>query len=130
MLRLLPGIIDLVLTVVAIVDISLIDSSRVRGLPKWAWVLISLLLFIVGPLLWFFVGRERLEPRNHGRYAAEGPSAASPRSGPRAPDDDPDFLSRIAREQEQAQRIRDLERRLAERDDPTAGNPDDTKPAG
>ena len=47
MLRLLPGIIDLVLTVVAIVDIVLIDPSRVRGLPKWAWVVISILLFIV-----------------------------------------------------------------------------------
>jgi hypothetical protein len=134
MIRSLPVIIDLVLTVVAIVDISLIDSSRVRGLPKWAWVIISLLLFIVGPLLWFFVGRERLEPRNHGRYA-EAPTAVPTRSGPRAPDDDPAFLSRIAQEQEQARRIRDLERRLAERDDPaagdpTAGNPDDTKPAG
>lgn len=129
MIRTLPVIIDLVLTVVAIVDISLIDSSRVRGLPKWAWVIISLLLFVVGPLLWFFVGRQPLEPRNHGRYA-DAPTAVPTRPGPRAPDDDPDFLGRIAREQEQAQRIRDLERRLAERDDPTAGNPDDTKPAG
>jgi len=136
MLRLLPGIIDLVLTVVAIVDIALIDPSRVRGLPKWAWVVISLLLFIIGPLLWFFVGRERLEPRSNGRYA-DGPSAAPARSGPRAPDDDPEFLGRLSREQEQDERIRDLERRLAERDDPTAGNPpaagsgpDDPKPAG
>jgi uncharacterized protein YbjT (DUF2867 family) len=92
-------------------------------------VVVSLLLFIVGPLLWFFVGRERLEPRNNGRYA-EAPTAPPARPGPLAPDDDPDFLNRIAREQEQARRIRDLERRLAERDDPAAGDPDDTKPAG
>ena len=112
MLRLLPGIIDLVLTVVAIVDIALIDNSRVRGLPKWAWVVISILLFIVGPLLWFFVGRERLEPAG----AASG--GERPRSGPRAPDDDPEFLGRLSREQQQEQRIRDLERRLEDRDDP------------
>ena len=56
MVRSLPFIVDLVLTVVAIVDIALIDNSRVRGLPKWAWVLISIFLFVVGPLLWFFVG--------------------------------------------------------------------------
>ena len=93
MLRLLPGIIDLVLTVVAIVDIVLIDPSRVRGLPKWAWVVISILLFIVGPLLWFIVGRERLEPRT---AAAGGASHAAPR----APDDDPEFLGRLSREQE------------------------------
>lgn len=85
MLRLLPGIIDLVLTVVAVVDIVLIDPSRVRALPKWAWVVISILLFIVGPLLWFFVGRIRLE--------RPVPSA------PLAPDDDPDFLRRLGEQQ-------------------------------
>ena len=126
MLRLLPGIIDLVLTVVAIVDIVLIDPSRVRGLPKWAWVVISILLFIVGPLLWFIVGRERLEPR---MAAAGGASHAAPR----APDDDPEFLGRLSREQEQEARIRDLERRLRERDEsgdadaPDTGS-DDQKP--
>jgi Phospholipase_D-nuclease N-terminal len=130
-IRLLPGIIDLVLTVVAIVDISLIDNSRVRGLPKWAWILISILLFIVGPLLWFFVGRERLEPRNHGRYATESSSGPAPaRSGPRAPDDDPEFLGRLRREQEQAERIRDLERELEKRREADDSSPDDPKPAG
>lgn len=99
MLRLLPGIIDLVLTVVAIVDIVLIDPSRVRALPKWVWVVISVLLFIVGPLLWFFVGRIRLE-----RVAT---------SGPLAPDDDPDFLRRLGEQHPK---------------DPGAG-PDDPKPS-
>jgi len=123
-LRLLPGIIDLVLTVVAIVDIVLIDPTRVRGLPKWAWVIISILLFIVGPLLWFIVGRERLEPRTAARGAA--------RTAPRAPDDDPEFLGRLSREQEQEARIRDLERRLQERDESGSGDSgsgaDDQKP--
>jgi hypothetical protein len=130
-IRLLPGIIDLVLTVVAIVDIALIDPSRVRGLPKWAWILVSILLFVVGPLLWFFLGRERLEPREHGRYATHGPAATGPaRTAPRAPDDDPEVLGRLSREQRQADRIRDLERELEDRrtrDDP---EPDDPKPAG
>jgi hypothetical protein len=134
--RSLPFIVDLVLTVVAIVDISLIDNSRVRGLPKWAWVLISIFLFVVGPLLWFFVGRERLEPRNHGRYpdaTSGGPTSTAPRA-PRAPDDDPEFLGRLSREQQQAQRIRDLERELDERrgGEPTSGDtaPDDPKQNG
>jgi hypothetical protein len=116
------AVIELLLLVVAIVDIVLIDPSRVRGLPKWAWAIICVLLAIVGPLLWFFVGRERLEPRNHGRYATEG-AAAAPRSGPRAPDDDPDFLDRLSREQQQEQRIRDLERRLKDLDDPDKPKP-------
>jgi hypothetical protein len=128
-IRTLPFIVDLVLTVVAIVDISLIDNARVRALPKWAWVLVSILLFVVGPLLWFFVGRERLEPRQHGRYA-DAPAGGAAPSGPRAPDDDPEFLGRLSREQRQADRIRDLERELDEdraSDDP---KPDDPKQNG
>jgi hypothetical protein len=131
--RSLPFIVDLVLTVVAIVDIALIDNARVRGLPKWAWVLISIFLFVVGPLLWFFVGRERLEPRNHGRYP-DAPAGRPASPAPRAPDDDPDFLGQLSREQQQAKRIRDLERELDERrsGDPTSGDPapDDPKQNG
>lgn len=122
---------DLVLTVVAVVDIALIDTSRVRGLPKWAWVLISILLFVAGPLLWFFVGRERLEPRNHGRFTESPASGPRATSGPRAPDDDPEFLGRLSREQQQADRIRDLERELDERrtgDAKPGDAPDDPKP--
>jgi hypothetical protein len=134
MIRYLPVVLDLVLTVVAIVDIVLIDNSRVRGLPKWGWIMLSIILFLIGPLLWFFVGRERLEPRNHGRYASEAPIHSTPRSGSgsasRAPDDDPEFLARLRREREQVQRIRELERELEERratDD--RQKPDDPKPA-
>jgi hypothetical protein len=129
-LRLLPFIVEVVLVVVALVDIILIDNSRVRGLPKWSWILLAIILPIIGPVLWFAVGRERLEPRNHGRYSeasATGPSV----TGPRAPDDDPEFLNRLRREQQQADRIRELERELDERRaEPKPGDtaPDDPKP--
>jgi hypothetical protein len=111
-------VLHVVLAVVAIVDIVLIDGGRVRGLPKWAWVIVALLLTVAGPLLWFIVGRERLS-----RAAARTASA----SGPRAPDDDPEFLARLRREREQEQRIRDLEQQLDERRGDE--KPDDTKPA-
>jgi hypothetical protein len=101
MLRLLPGIIDLVLTVVAVVDIVLIDPGRVRAVPKWVWIVISILLFIVGPLLWFFVGRIRIVR----------PAAA----GPLAPDDDPDFLRGLGEQRREQQRPGD--------------DPDDPKPS-
>ena len=39
------------------------------------------------------------------------------RRGPRAPDDDPDFLRKLDREQRQEERIRELEERLREIDD-------------
>jgi hypothetical protein len=117
MIRVLIPLILTGLLVFAVVDILVIDGGRVRGLPKYAWIGVVVLLPLIGPLLWFLVGRERLEERNHGRYAdppSVSPSAARQRSGPIAPDDDPDFLGRLSREQQQEERIRDLEKRLNE----------------
>jgi hypothetical protein len=114
LLRYLPLIVALVLLVAAVVDIVRIEPSRVRALPKGVWALIAIAIVIIGPILWFAVGREPLEPRNHGRY----------RDAPTAPDDDPEFLRRLAREKEQEQRIRDLEQRLSELgDDDAPKNP-------
>jgi hypothetical protein len=110
LLVLLPFIVVGVM-VWSIVDIVLIEARRVRGLPKGGWIVLVVLLPIIGAVLWFLLGRERLS--SAGRYAATGPIA---------PDDDPAFLNQLNREKEQQQRIRDLEERLAELDD------DDPKP--
>jgi hypothetical protein len=120
-------LISLVLTgimVFSIVDIITIDSSRVKHLPKFFWVLLTILLSVIGTLLWFLVGRERLERRDGGRFAGAAGASQPPRRptrptrrGPTAPDDDPEFLSKLAREAEQQEKIRKLEERLAELDD-------------
>jgi hypothetical protein len=104
----IPILISVGLTIFTIVDIALIDRSRVRVLPKVVWILLAFVA-VIGPVLWFLLGRERLTPR--------GGRPGSVRRGPRAPDDDPEFLRRIAREQAQEERIRELEERLREIDD-------------
>jgi len=114
LLRYLPLIIMIVLLVAALVDVIRIDPSRVRALPKGLWVVIIILIVIIGPILWFTLGRERLEKRNAGR------------SGRIAPDDDPEFLRRIAEQKQQEQRIRDLEQQLSELDNDA--DDDTTKP--
>lgn len=101
--------------VFSIVDIVVIDRSRVKHLPKAVWILLVVLLFVVGSALWFTLGRARL---NEGRGGGTSSSAPGPALGP---DDDPEFLSRIAHDLEREQRIRELEEKLAELDD------DDTK---
>ena len=50
-------IIQLILLVVALVDI--IRSEKTNG-PKWVWVLIVIFINIIGPILYFVIGR-----RNH-----------------------------------------------------------------
>ncbi|PSL37057.1 phospholipase D-like protein [Labedella gwakjiensis] len=117
--RLLLGIavIVVVVTIYAVVDCAMMASSRVRGLPKAAWIAIIILLPVIGLVLWFLIGRGR-----------KNPTVAS---GPRAPDDDPAFLVSLNRDAEQDERIRKLEEELAALDSespddggPGAGHPD------
>jgi hypothetical protein len=105
-LWLVVGFFAAVFYIYAIVDCILFERERVRGLPKGAWVPIVIVFPIIGALLWFSVGR------------GPKPRAAGPiRRGP-APDDDPAFLERLARDRAQQEHIRKLEQQLAELDDP------------
>jgi hypothetical protein len=116
MARLLPfiSLIYIGIMVWAIADILLIDNSRVRGLPKFGWILLIVFLPLIGSVLWLVIGRERAEPRNHGRYSDRPAAATAGRSS--APDDDPAFLERLSLEKQREERIRELERRLSELD--------------
>jgi hypothetical protein len=91
------------LDVFAIIDVILTEHRKVRALNKFVWIVIVVLLPIIGALLWFFLGKERQDP------------AAEPRR--LAPDDDPNFLRNMRRDEEQDERIRRLEQELAELDD-------------
>jgi hypothetical protein len=115
----IPILIAVGLTIFTVIDIALIDRSRVKGLPKLLWILICIVLVVIGPVLWFLLGRERLIDASR----AGGSFGPRPRRGPVAPDDDPEFLGKLNRESAQEQRIRDLEERLREIDED-----DDDKP--
>ncbi len=67
-----------VLTVFAVVDCALTERARVRALPRWAWLLIALVLPVIGPLLWLVIGRASVRRRPMTRVIG--------------PDDDPAFL--------------------------------------
>ncbi|WP_082716990.1 PLD nuclease N-terminal domain-containing protein [Microterricola viridarii] len=114
MTRLLFGlaVAAVVLTVYALVDAALFDRSRIRGLPRFAWILVVLLLPVIGALLWLFIGRGR-----------RGPAPRASRTV--APDDDLEFLGQLGRDALQAQRIRKIEEELADLDGgaPRSGGP-------
>jgi hypothetical protein len=48
-------IIQLVLLIAALWD--LVNRPKTRG-PKWAWLLVILLVNIIGPIIYFVIGRE------------------------------------------------------------------------
>jgi hypothetical protein len=49
-------LLELILLIVAVVD--LIRRENVRYLPKWAWALIVVFIQIIGPIVYFIIGRE------------------------------------------------------------------------
>lgn len=101
-----------VFAVYAFVDAALSPKSQVRGIPKWAWLIVVLVLPVLGGALWFLIGR----PRRARRPAAgRTPSGASRRIV--APDDDLSFLNTIGRDLDQEERIRKLEQELSDLDE-------------
>ena len=68
--------------VYSLIECARTDSTDIRGLRKGGWIAVILLLPLVGALLWLFFGRPN----------AESLGTRKPRTPPRAPDDDVDFL--------------------------------------
>jgi len=97
-------IVALALLIFSIVDIAMSRKGQVRAFPKPLWLLI-VLLPLIGPVLWFLFGRGRKQDPSQRRTVA--------------PDDDADFLKKIAAEENQNERIRRLEQELSELDDDT-----------
>ena len=75
-------------TIYALVDCVQTDRRAVRVMPKPVW-LIAVLVPVAGPLAWFFAGRATARGAGPPRGSGGRPT------GPRGPDDDPDFLRRL-----------------------------------
>jgi hypothetical protein len=92
--------VTVVLTIFAVVDAAVADRTRVRGLPRLAWLIVIVFVPLAGALLWFFVGRPRRSdagrPDQPRRPAGGNRRRSSSR--PTGPDDDPDFLRRLQRD--------------------------------
>ncbi len=108
MVRLLVVLAVVVVAVVvyALIDLAMTDKTRVRALNKPLWAVVIVVLPALGAILWFVLGKAR-----------RGPGRSSRNLGP---DDDPEFLNGLARDSDQDERIRRLERELSELDDDSA----------
>ena len=92
-------LVDLALMVVALIDCLSTDEYAVRNLPKGAWVFLILLFSPIGGIAWFVAGRPQHHPVSRGGEWRPGggfPEADRPRAN-LAPDDDPEFLRRLAK---------------------------------
>ncbi|MFJ9340285.1 PLD nuclease N-terminal domain-containing protein [Streptomyces sp. NPDC101733] len=115
MLRYLPFLLILALTIYAFIDCLNTPEEEVKHLPKAVWVLIILLFSIVGPVVWLFAGRKR--------SAVGGPGAGgrSRRAQWVAPDDNPEFLDSLREETDKKKDHEDDQDPKDQRDDKGQG---------
>ncbi|AFR51527.1 hypothetical protein KTR9_5314 (plasmid) [Gordonia sp. KTR9] len=116
------GLIYLVILVIALIDIIKTDDAAVRGLPKFAWVILVVMLPLVGALVWLAVGRPAADERPHRQdsgAASEFPEYDHPgRYVPQDPEADREFLQQLRdRAEKQRQTAREQQRAADRTDD-------------
>ena len=94
MLRVLSVVGPILLTIYCLVDAIQTPDEQVRNLQKVIWIFLIAIAPIVGPVAWLIAGRPRsiLPP---GGWPSSSGSSGRGTSGPRGPEDDPDFLGRL-----------------------------------
>ncbi|MFF4582880.1 PLD nuclease N-terminal domain-containing protein [Streptomyces sp. NPDC001389] len=96
MLRYLPFLLILALTIYAFIDCLNTPEEEVKSLPKGVWVLIILLFSIVGPAVWLLAGRKRTTAGGAGGFGGGGRAR---RTQWVAPDDNPEFLRSLRKDE-------------------------------
>lgn len=87
MLRFILILIPVAITIYALIDAISARRDDVRSLPKWLWIVLIVVLWIGGAVLWFFFGRPSRT------RSADGGAGGSGQNRPQGPDDDADFLA-------------------------------------
>lgn len=96
---------SIALTVFALADCIQANDDRMRGLPRWAWILLIVFVPWVGPITWLVVSRLLRDPEAVKREARF--------SRPLAPDEDPEFLRKLDEDIRRERRLREQKAREA-----------------
>ena len=84
MLRYLPLLIAVAVTLYALIDCARTEQEAIRGLPKWGWLLIIIFIGTFGAVAYLIWGRPRRQGPGRGQKGRVI-----------GPDDDPDFLRNL-----------------------------------
>jgi hypothetical protein len=91
--RFLPFLISLALTVYALFSCIQTPDEDVPHLPKLLWIVLIVFVPFAGPIVWLLMSRAQGSRQEPVVRRPAGPPAARPT----APDDDPDFLKSLDR---------------------------------
>jgi hypothetical protein len=119
MIRILPFAIEAILLVFCLIDCILADDARVRNLPKWAWILLVIVVPLVGGIGWLVAGRPLNTPASTPprRRTGAGEWEQPPAVRTKAPDDDPEFLASLKRSTDRERKLKQWEDDLRRREE-------------
>ncbi|OFQ75096.1 MULTISPECIES: PLD nuclease N-terminal domain-containing protein [Rothia] len=114
------------LTLYTLLDAVRTPAHEARTLPKWLWVLVTLLFPVVGPLMWLILGRPKAQPAAGAPRPGFGQRRGTPAPSVSSPDDDEEYLRWLKAKAERERRSREAEsndKQDSERKDPEDGTP-------
>lgn len=118
--RVIPILIGVILLVASLIDIARTPADQIRGIPKWAWLVLVILVPYLGPAGWFLSGRPRAATAASPKAQSANPTGrflSYQEHTPVAPDDDPEFLESLRRSNEHENLLRQWEEDLKRRED-------------
>jgi hypothetical protein len=92
----LPVLLELGLTIFCLIECIQTPEIAVRGLPKWAWIVLILVFPLIGAIAWLAAGRPVAGQRPR-EYVSGFPEGRRDPAGPLGPDDDPAYLRELGR---------------------------------
>ena len=113
------------LTLYTLLDAVRTPAHEARTLPKWLWVLVTLLFPVVGPIMWLILGRPKAQPAT-GSRPGFGQRRGTPAPSVSSPDDDEEYLRWLKAKAERERRSREAESN--NKQDPEHKNPEDGTP--
>ena len=130
MVRFLPFLISLALSVYALFSCIQTRDEDVPHLPKLVWIVLIVFVPFVGPIVWLLMLRTQLGRRDR---TVRPPK---PTARPVAPDDDPDFLKSLDRYRDPRTTVKPPDQPPADKsedkpkDSAESQDPEPDKPAG
>lgn len=127
MARLIIALVAIAIWVFGIVDCVRTDQSQVPGrLAKPAWIALTVVLPVLGSILWIALSWPLKYPTGTISFGGSRGGGQARRNDPVAPDDDPEFLSRL----DAQNRFREWERQQRLADEENSSEPKDAEPKG
>ncbi len=114
------------LTLYTLLDAVRAPAHEARTLPKWLWVLVTLLFPVVGPLMWLILGRPKAQPAAGTPRPGFGQRRNTPAPSVSSPDDDEEYLRWLKAKAERERRSREAESN--NKQDPEFKDPEDGTP--